>query len=109
MNYRNVVFSEDGKSFEGEQEYMAGHWCGVRARLDLHTIHLACDNPDAIERIWDRQDGYGAPGAGPDWDWSGIRDSSEEAIADMYAIALEYVTAADLAARLGVPEEVIRL
>jgi predicted RNA-binding Zn-ribbon protein involved in translation (DUF1610 family) len=49
---------------------------------------------DLIKRIlaetWEIQDGYGEPGFTPPqgWDWSGIRDSSEEAIRDMAACVL---------------------
>jgi hypothetical protein len=48
------------------------------------------DLPDNVSRevlleTWKKQDGYGEPGYMPPqgWDWSGIRDSSEEGCANM--------------------------
>jgi hypothetical protein len=49
---------------------------------------------DALsERLWSLQGGYGIPGFMPaqGYDWSGIRDSSDEAIKAMYAAIQEWV------------------
>lgn len=56
------------------------------AWLPLATINRA-DWPS--RRIWRHADGYGAPGRLPvqGADWSGIRDSSEEAIWKMFNLA----------------------
>lgn len=42
------------------------------------------------DAIWDLSDGYGEPGFIPEqgYDWSGIRDSSIEAVEAMYGIAI---------------------
>lgn len=44
---------------------------------------------DKAQDIWALQDGYGEPGYTPEqgWDWSGIRDSSTEAIEAMFEAA----------------------
>ena len=49
------------------------------------------DLNDIRERIWQLSDGYGEPGYVPvqGHDWSGIRDSSPEAVAAMHAVAAE--------------------
>lgn len=40
---------------------------------------------EVLKATWEHQDGYGTPGFTPPqgWDWSGIRDSSEEATPKM--------------------------
>jgi hypothetical protein len=42
---------------------------------------------ETCEILWSLQDGYGEPGFIPcqGYDWSGIRDSSDEAVRAMYA------------------------
>jgi hypothetical protein len=61
-----------------------------RARM-LTAIHAAVWEGDASDElfyaVWDRSDGYGEPGTVPPqgYDWSGIRDSSDHAVAEMYA------------------------
>lgn len=44
---------------------------------------------EQAQAIWSLQDGYGEPGYTPEqgWDWSGIRDSSTEAIEAMFEAA----------------------
>ena len=58
----------------------------------LHTagpFHLLSTERQAelLTRTWLLQDGYGDPGYTPPqgWDWSGIRDSTDEAMAAMAA------------------------
>lgn len=76
---------------------------------DWHLVCLFCHwrppNPepelprrvtvDIHRAVWDRQDGYGAPGFTPiqGWDWSGIRDSTPEAKAEMAAAIRERLEA----------------
>jgi hypothetical protein len=85
------------------------HWTRFVARVDLLRIDWACEYEDAIDRIWDLQDGYGVPGYEPPqgWDWSGIRDSSPEAIAQMDAVASEFVSDDDMAKALGLPAGIL--
>jgi hypothetical protein len=116
--YRNVTI--DGDHIAGEYTYeakLAGDfamfgdtvqrepWTRFSAVKNLFRIQLAISRSDeAFERIWATQDGYGVAGFTPvqDYDWSGIRDSSDEAVEAMDTIAKEYVTDADLAEVLGV-------
>lgn len=62
---------------------------GVRffARFDLHVIHIARDMGCSFEK---EADGFGA-GFGTLGDWSAIRDSSEDAVAEMYAKASRFL------------------
>lgn len=48
------------------------------------------DAQDRFHRVWAKSDGYGEPGEVPvqGYDWSGIRDSSIEAVEAMYAEAI---------------------
>lgn len=41
--------------------------------------------------IWDHQDGYGMPGFVPTqgYDWSGVRDSSDDAVATIWTLLQE--------------------
>lgn len=74
------------------------------ANWSLFRIDEASGRSDeAARRIWDLQDGYGEPGYTPEqgWDWSGIRDSSPEAVVAMDAVAAEYVSDADMERMLG--------
>lgn len=62
------------------------------AGLRLMAVDLALElkGPPAFEPIMALADGYGEPGAFPGgYDWSGIRDSSEEAKEAMFAKARE--------------------
>jgi hypothetical protein len=56
---------------------------------EIHEAWVSPDTPDeTLDAIWSLQDGYGEPGYMPvqGYDWSGIRDSSDEAIAAMLAV-----------------------
>lgn len=59
----------------------------------MEAIHNAWQsgNNDLMLDIWARSDGYGEPGFVPPqgYDWSGIRDSSDAAVASMYAVVVE--------------------
>lgn len=61
--------------------------CGRHASM-MRVIYDARHGEQA-EAIWSLQDGYGEPGYTPEqgWDWSGIRDSSTEAIEAMFEAA----------------------
>ncbi len=102
--YRNVVF-DDPNNFHGEYSHDGSErWVNFGATMSLHHIHAACDrSEEATDRIWDTQDGYGIAGFTPEqgWDWSGIRDSSDEAVAAMWEIAREYVSDAEIREALG--------
>lgn len=52
-----------------------------------YTTQIPVSN-DVLLEIWDHSDGYGEPGYVPaqGYDWSGIRDSSPEAIDAMYEV-----------------------
>jgi hypothetical protein len=50
--------------------------------------------PESVnEAIWDLSDGYGEPGYIPEqgYDWSGIRDSTPEAISAMAEVARDWL------------------
>lgn len=66
---------KDGFSFRGEHELM--------------VIHEAVKNDEAAKKIWKFQDGFPSLKSFKEYDWSGIRDSSQKAIAKMYLIAIE--------------------
>lgn len=61
--------------------------CDEHARM-MGEIHQAWQSGSAAagEVLWSLQDGYGEQGFMPDqgYDWSGIRDSSTEAIEAMF-------------------------
>lgn len=125
MEYRNVTVDPDG-SIHGEQrnpsisgtwkltdaetgvvtEVEVGGWGLFSAEKRLWTIREALDRfPQYLDGpIWDLQDGYGEAGFTPvqGWDWSGIRDSSEEAKDAMFALASEFLTEDEVEKILGV-------
>lgn len=59
-----------------------------RHALMMKNIRDLCHG-DKAQIIWSLQDGYGVVGYTPEqgWDWSGIRDSSIEAIEAMFEAA----------------------
>lgn len=100
--YRNVT--RDGDRVAGEQRWKrseAPHWINFTARWDLARIHAACAFEPAAVRIWGLQDGYGEFYTPAQFDWSGVRDSTPEAIARMDAVASEFVSDADLERAYG--------
>lgn len=103
--YRGVTRA--GDALAGESRYVSGSyegtWCSFSARWDLLKIDAALCDPIAFNRIWAIQDGYGERGFTPPqgYDWSGIRDSSDEARAAMYAVASEFISDAEMEAGLG--------
>lgn len=62
----------------------------------LHMIRAAWENgtDGFLEALYDLSDGYGEPGYIPSqgYDWSGIRDSSDEAIDAMYEFCLNHIS-----------------
>ena len=103
MAYRNCTIAADGYVHGQHDDY--GRWIDFTGTLDgLLVKHVWNHGPsDARARIWQRQDGYGIPGHVPSqgYDWSGIRDSSDVAWAEMVAIAEEYYPLRSLLADLG--------
>lgn len=75
--------------FQPDSHVEGVHPNGIRfyARFDLHVIHVAWDAGCNFEK---EADGFG-PGCGTHGDWSGIRDSTEEAIEKMYAKACRFL------------------
>lgn len=64
----------------------------MSALQEIHEAWFSPDTPEAtLDAIWALQDGYGEPGYMPiqGYDWSGIRDSSDEAITAMLAVVRE--------------------
>lgn len=57
----------------------------------IHTAYYAGPN-DRSEAIYDESDGYGERGFIPcqGYDWSGIRDSSDEAVVRMYNVVTNW-------------------
>lgn len=103
--YRNVTVEEDGV-IRGQQTLGRGdRWVSFSADADLLHIREALDRfPDELgEVIWSLQDGYGEPGYTPvqGWDWSGIRDSSPEAIQAMVTEAKRFLNDNDFDRLLG--------
>lgn len=56
----------------------------------LKVLHEFWGDPKVGDAIWGLSDGYGEPGFVPvqGYDWSGIRDSSDDAIKAMYEVVL---------------------
>lgn len=58
-------------------------------RAMMEEIHAAVGEADDkfLNAIWSRQDGYGETGYVPPqgFDWSGIRDSTDGAVVQMYS------------------------
>ena len=85
-----------GYAWEGKQEC----GCDLMSRCDKHAkmaeklYEVWSDTSEAgtarFLRVWNLSDGYGYPGEVPPqgYDWSGIRDSTIEAVEDMYAEAI---------------------
>jgi hypothetical protein len=86
--YRNIKI--DGKTITGEHKRYDS-WMSFSGNLDLMKIRLVIDSEDhipkaVIRKIWNLSDGFGK-GVSSRGDWSGIRDSSPEAIAAMLKVA----------------------
>jgi hypothetical protein len=64
--------------------------CARHASM-MRTLHAVfyCGSPNLVRDVWANSDGYGERGLIPEQglDWSGIRDSSIEAIEAMFAAA----------------------
>lgn len=87
VQYRNVSISPKGEIMRGQHNKF-GEWMSFTADISMEKISHAVDNANAViqNQIWSIQDGFGIPGAQAG-DWSGIRDSSPEAIRDMLMLA----------------------
>jgi len=86
--YRNIVI--DGNTVIGESNEF-GSWYNFRAHLPLMFIQHAISDPKALKAVMALADGYGSPGFFPSgYDWSGIRDSTEEAHAAMFETAKKF-------------------
>lgn len=87
--YRNITQDAEG-NYHGEQTLGDG-WIAFSGRPDLMKIRVAFHHGPARvwRQIWALSDGYGEPGYIPPqgYDWSGIRDSSPEAIKEMAMVA----------------------
>ena len=95
--YSEVVV--EGDHIEGRYTTEDGFSCRFRAHMPLFQIAEAFDHNEAAhDEIWALQDGYGSPGYTPPQgqDWSGIRDSSEDAMAKMLAVAESHGFTRDL-------------
>lgn len=105
-NFRNVTVNAEGL-LEGEHDAF-GRWVkflGTFRGLLVKEIWDGNNNKAALE-IWDESDGYGEQGYIPcqGYDWSGIRDSSPEAWARMFAVAVKYLPENEFRERLGLPQ-----
>lgn len=108
-DYSNVTIHEDG-SVTGTRS-LGGRPVPFRGSLPMLWISEAYESSDAAaDEIWALQDGYGEPGYVPEqgYDWSGIRDSSPESVAGMFAAAQSLLPLERLAALLDVPEDRVR-
>ena len=108
--YRNITVDDDNGTMAGQYSRDGGRtWHNFRARWELEWIDLAIDRGgrEVAQAIWDRQDGYGEAGYTPPqgFDWSGIRDSSDDAIDAMVEIASGVVSRADFLTALGLRKE----
>lgn len=64
--------------------------CGIHADM-MRTIRAAAwesGSEKLFRKVWSFSDGYGEPGFIPvqGYDWSGIRDSTPEAVEAMFAV-----------------------
>lgn len=94
--YRYVTIDAEG-IIHGEYRVIGPNdfgWVQFSGRPDLMKIAHAWETAptEVAMRIWAASDGYGEPGTIPaqGYDWSGIRDSSPEAIARMERIAVQW-------------------
>jgi len=62
-------------------------------RGEGHEMLPKKDKVSILNETWAIQDGYGEPGYVPSqgWDWSGIRDSSDQAMRLMAAAVLKII------------------
>ena len=83
MFYRNI--KQTGDEISGEESWNKRDWYRFVADESLMKIQMYWTD----RRIWSLQDGYGTPGYTPTqrMDWSGVRDSSPQAIAKMLKVA----------------------
>lgn len=83
-NYRNWIGSPEWEDHVLRHQDQAVEGCaGCFVSPLLSKIYAACvDSMESAMTAWKHQDGYGVAGFVPaqGWDWSGIRDSSPEAI-----------------------------
>lgn len=85
MKYTDIKINPDG-SFTGKEDIGIGDPVNFSANFSLFLIREAWDNGVDFEN---EADGYG-PGLGTNGDWSGIRDSSDEAIERMFEKSLNH-------------------
>lgn len=108
--YRNVKCSLRGIS--GETSRFGG-WTRFASSPNLFLVSLAMDlMPDSLMKFMALADGYGMKGYFPGgYDWSGIRDSSQEARVEMgdYARVLLRKYPDSRFLDVGLPQEVIDL
>lgn len=106
--YRNVVVEADGiirGEYTQAPETATSSWMRFSANRELLQISEAMERHEGLyELVWLLQDGYGEPGFTPPqgWDWSGIRDSSPDAIRSMVDLVSGVFGDEELDAVLGI-------
>jgi hypothetical protein len=98
---KDLKYNKEENHFEWQDERLGIKCSGI---LELMVIKKALDSKKAFRAIWNLQNGYGIAGFTPPqgYDWSGIRDSSPEAIHKMYLAAVKDNEALNLAQKLAV-------
>lgn len=79
------VLGKHSDSTDGKPEPRCGY-CQTRPLMDDIWAAWGSGDYDLIEIMWSLQDGYGSPGFVPvqGYDWSGVRDSTPDALRAIY-------------------------
>jgi hypothetical protein len=109
--YANVVYNPKTGHIEGLENNGSGQPTDrFSAIISLFAIRLAMDvEPKSIGLFMSIADGYGSPGFFPGgYDWSGIRDSSDQAIDKMFERARQILFLRRLMlAEIGLPRPLL--
>jgi hypothetical protein len=90
--YRNIKF-KNKDHVEGEEWNSISDWTRFSGYIPLMFIRKALHKSNqAAREIWYYQDGMpGVSASECEWDWSAIRDSSNNAIDRMFEVSKRYV------------------
>jgi hypothetical protein len=86
--YKDLTFKKS--LIFGQKTMLSGDWIRFEASKSLFLVDLAMEFvPKSLRYFMNLADGYGFPGYFPGgYDWSGIRDSSKDALAKMQEVAI---------------------
>lgn len=108
--YSNVTFDVVTCKIDGEEKWKHFPPHLFSATLTLFSIRLCMDiKPETLGEFMEIADGYGAAGFFPGgYDWSGIRDSSPQAVLDMFHLAQSRLAdSAEQLKRAGLPDHLV--